>query len=317
MPSTVRIATRKSPLALWQAETVQQQLKAAHNAIEVELVPMTTEGDRKLGQPLYQLGGKQLFVKELETAMMEKRADLAVHSMKDVAAELPEGLMLCTFMEREDPTDALVSNHYSTLDDLPAGAVIGTCSVRRRAQLLAYRPDCRIKNLRGNVGTRLGKLDAGEYDAIILASAGLKRLGLHERIASPLPISLSLPAAGQGIVGIEVRTDDTELQELLAPLHDLDAADRLIAERAVTRTLNGGCSAPVAAYAELDGDQITMITRVISIDGKTMLQETVKGHRADANELGVQAAKALITQGAAQILAEAEAFLAEEAKAST
>lgn len=316
MPSTVRIATRKSPLALWQAETVQQQLLAAHSAIQVELVPMTTEGDQRLDKPLYRLGGKQMFVKELEAAMMEKRADLAVHSMKDVAAELPDGLTLCTFMEREDPTDALVSNHYSTLDDLPAGAVIGTCSVRRRAQLLAYRPDFRIKNLRGNVGTRLGKLDAGEYDVIILASAGLKRLGLHDRIASTLPIGLSLPAAGQGIVGIEVRTDDTALQELLAPLHNHDAADRLIAERAVTRTLNGGCSAPVAAYAVLDEDQITMVARVIAIDGKTTLEETVTGHRADADELGVQAANALIKLGAKKLLADAEVFLAQDTTAT-
>lgn len=317
MTSTVRIATRKSPLALWQAETVQQQLLTAHDAIQVELVPMTTEGDRKLGQPLYQLGGKQLFVKELENAMMEKRADLAVHSMKDVAAVLPEGLTLCTFMEREDPTDALVSNHYSTLDDLPAGAVIGTCSVRRRAQLLAYRSDFRIKNLRGNVGTRLGKLDAGEYDAIILASAGLKRLGLHDRIAAALPINLSLPAAGQGIVGIEVRSDDTTLQALLAPLHDQDSADRLTAERAVTRTLNGGCSAPIAAYAVLEGDQINMTTRVISIDGKTTIEEIVTGPRTDANALGEKAADALIKRGAKKILSDTEEFLAKEAKATS
>lgn len=310
MSSTVRIATRKSPLALWQAKTVQQRLQAEHEAIDVQLVPMTTEGDIKLAQPLYQIGGKQLFVKELESAMFEKRADLAVHSMKDVAAILPEGLMLCTFMEREDPTDALVSNQYTALDQLPDGAVVGTCSVRRRAQLMTARPDLSIKNLRGNVGTRLGKLDAGEYDAIILASAGLKRLGLHDRIAAQLPIELSLPAAGQGIVGIEVRSDDTKLQELLAPLHDVDSADRLTAERAVTRTLNGGCSAPIAAYATLKSNELTLTARVIAMDGKTLLEETVVGSRNKADTLGVQAAQALQAKGAMNILAEAEEFLA-------
>jgi len=253
MDSTVRIATRKSPLALWQAKTVQQRLMAVHENIDVQLVPMTTEGDRTLDKPLYQVGGKQLFVKELEAAMLEGRADLAVHSMKDVAAVLPAGLTLCTNLEREDPSDALVSNHYHSLDALPAGAVIGTCSVRRRAQLLAARPDCRIKNLRGNVGTRLSKLDADEYDAIVLASAGLIRLGLTDRITAPLPFNLSLPAVGQGIVGIEVRANDDALQTLLSPLHCADTADRLSAERAVSRTLNGGCSAPIAAYATLAG----------------------------------------------------------------
>jgi len=310
MGSMVRIATRKSPLALWQAETVQERLLAAHNDIDVQLVPMTTEGDRTLDKPLYEVGGKNLFVKELENAMLESRADLAVHSMKDVAAVLPDGLTLCTFMEREDPTDALVSNHYKSLDDLPAGAVIGTCSVRRRAQLLAARPDCRIKNLRGNVGTRLSKLDADEYDAIILASAGLKRLGLSERIASTLPMELSLPAAGQGIVGIEVRKTDSALQQLLTPLHSKDAADRVTAERAVTRVLNGGCSAPIAAYATIDGDQLTMVTRVIAIDGTKTLEETVTGSRQDADALGVKAAKALKKQGAAELLEQADSFLA-------
>jgi len=271
MDSIVRIATRKSPLALWQAETVQQRLQAAHASIDVQIVAMTTEGDRTLDKPLYQVGGKQLFVKELETAMLEHRADLAVHSMKDVAAVLPQGLTLCTFMEREDPSDALVSNHYQSLDALPKGAVIGTCSVRRRAQLLAARPDCSIKNLRGNVGTRLGKLDAGEYDAIILASAGLKRLGLAERIACALPHELSLPAVGQGIVGIEVRSDDEHLQTLLAPLHCVDAAD---------------------------------------IDGATTLEERVVGPRTEADNLGIQAATALQAQGADKLLAEAEDLLA-------
>lgn len=311
MASTVRIATRKSPLALWQAETVQQRLQAAHDSIDVQLVPMTTEGDLKLGQPLYQLGGKQLFVKELESAMMEKRADLAVHSMKDVAAVLPDGLMLSTYLEREDASDALVSNHYTSLEDLPAGAVIGTCSVRRRAQLMAARPDCRIKNLRGNVGTRLSKLDSGDYDAIILASAGLMRLGLHDRIAAQLPFHLSLPAAGQGIVGIEIRSADEALKALLQPLHDEDAADRVTAERAVTRSLNGGCSAPVAAHATLDGDQISLTARVIAIDGQTTLEESIVGSRANADALGIKVAEALKARGAMKLLAEAEAFLAE------
>jgi len=310
MDSTVRIATRKSPLALWQAETVQQRLQAAHENINVQLLPMITEGDRTLDKPLYQMGGKQHFVKELEAAMLGGRADLAVHSMKDGPAVLPDGLRLCTFLEREDPSDALVSNHYHSLESLPAGAVVGTCSMRRRAQILAARPDCRIKNLRGNVGTRLSKLDADEYDAIVLASAGLKRLGLANRIAAALPHDISLPAVGQGIIGIEVRADDSQLQELLSPLHCADTADRLTAERAVSRTLNGGCSAPIAAFASLEGNTISLLARVIAIDGRMILEERLSGARADADELGVKAAQALRNKGADELLAEAEDQLA-------
>ena len=237
----IRIATRKSPLALWQAHFVKDALQAAHPGLEVELVTMVTKGDIILDTPLAKVGGKGLFVKELEVAMLEGRADLAVHSMKDVPVDFPEGLGLVTICEREDPRDAFVSNTYNNIDELPQGAVVGTCSLRRQCQLKEYRPDLVIKELRGNVGTRLGKLDAGEYDAIILAAAGLKRLELEERIRSFIEPEQSLPAVGQGAVGIECRVDDERLLKLLEPLNHQDTADRVRCERAMNLTLEGGC----------------------------------------------------------------------------
>ena len=236
---TLKIATRQSPLALWQANFVKDQLEKFHPTLSVELVPMVTKGDVILDSPLAKIGGKGLFVKELENALLEKRADIAVHSMKDVPMEFPEGLGLSVICKREDPRDAFVSNTYRSLDELPQGAIVGTSSLRRQCQLKQLRPDLDIRSLRGNVGTRLSKLDNGEYDAIILASAGLIRLGLAERIASFIEVEQSLPAAGQGAVGIECRVDDEEVKALLAPLSDATTTTCVLAERAMNTRLQG------------------------------------------------------------------------------
>ena len=316
MSEIIRIATRESPLALWQANAVRDQLLALDPETPVELRPMKTKGDIWLKTSLAKLGGKGLFVKELERALMDNDADLAVHSMKDVTAVMPEGLVISTVLAREDPFDALVSNKYKSLNALPKDAVIGTCSPRRLSQIKHYNPGFQIKDLRGNVNTRLKKLDDGNFDAIILACAGLKRLGFERRIAETLAVETSLPAVGQGIIGIEVRSDDTALQTRLAKLHDDPAAVRLRAERAVSATLNGGCSAPVAAYSVLDEQTLTLDARVISLDGKTLLKtnETITLDAAlgdedsllQAHELGVRAARTLFDQGAQAILDSAE-----------
>ncbi|HDS1153180.1 TPA: hydroxymethylbilane synthase, partial [Pluralibacter gergoviae] len=251
----LRIATRQSPLALWQAHYVKARLEAHHPQLQVELVPMVTRGDVILDTPLAKVGGKGLFVKELELALLEGRADIAVHSMKDVPVAFPQGLGLSVICERGDPRDAFVSNHYASIDALPAGSIVGTSSLRRQCQLAASRPDLVIRSLRGNVGTRLGKLDAGEYDAIILAVAGLQRLGLESRIRQPLSPEQSLPAVGQGAVGIECRMDDERTLALLAPLNHPETAVRVTAERAMNTRLEGGCQVPIGSYAELiDGD---------------------------------------------------------------
>lgn len=303
MPSTpIRIATRKSPLALWQAYFVKDALQNAHPGLEVELVTMVTKGDIILDTPLAKVGGKGLFVKELEVAMLEGRADLAVHSMKDVPVDFPEGLGLVTICEREDPRDAFVSNTYDNVDALPQGAVVGTCSLRRQCQLKERRPDLIIKELRGNVGTRLGKLDAGEYDAIVLASAGLKRLELEERIRSFIEPEESLPAVGQGAVGIECRLDDERLRKLLEPLNDIDTSDRVLCERAMNLTLEGGCQVPIGSYSVLDGDQIWLRGLVGEPDGTTIIRGEISGHRKDAEELGVRLANQLLNDGAKEIL---------------
>ena len=256
LDKVLRIATRQSPLALWQAHYVKERLMACHPGLTVTLVPMVTRGDIILDTPLAKVGGKGLFVKELELALLEDRADIAVHSMKDVPVEFPQGLGLVTICEREDPRDAFVSNTYASLDDLPRGSIVGTSSLRRQAQLLTRRPDLQIRFLRGNVNTRLAKLDAGEYDAIILAAAGLIRLGFEQRITSPISIEDSLPAGGQGAVGIECRSADPEIHALLTPLHHADTAVRVTAERALNKHLNGGCQVPIACYAVLEGEQI-------------------------------------------------------------
>ncbi|MFT0211354.1 hydroxymethylbilane synthase [Pseudomonas sp. F1_0610] len=298
----IRIATRKSALALWQAEYVKAQLELAHPHISVSLVPMTSRGDKLLDSPLAKIGGKGLFVKELETALLEDQADIAVHSMKDVPMSFPDGLDLYCICEREDPRDAFVSNTYDNLDALPNGSIVGTSSLRRQAQLLTLRPDLEIRFLRGNVNTRLAKLDAGEYDAIILASAGLIRLGFAERIRSALPVAASLPAGGQGAVGIECRTADTELHKLLAPLHHQDTADRVTAERALNTHLNGGCQVPIACYAELEGDQLWLRGLVGQPDGSQLLRAEQRLPRAQARQLGIAVAEALLAQGAGEIL---------------
>lgn len=299
---TVRIATRKSALALWQAEYVKAQLEKAHPGLNVELLPMSTQGDKILDTPLAKIGGKGLFIKELEIAMVEGRADIAVHSMKDVPVDFPDGFGLHAICPRENPFDAFVSNTYSQLEDLPEGAVVGTSSLRRQCQIRKHRPDLQIKDLRGNVNTRLAKLDNGEYDAIILASAGLIRLGMEERITQPLPPELSLPAVGQGAVGIECRNDDSELIALLSALNHFDTADRVTAERAMNARLEGGCQVPIGSFATLNDDVLTLTGMVGSVDGQTLLYASATGHRARGVELGVEVADALLAQGAGEIL---------------
>lgn len=303
MSRQIRIATRKSALALWQAEYVKARLEAAHPGLTVTLVPMVSRGDKLLDAPLAKIGGKGLFVKELETALLEDEADIAVHSMKDVPMDFPAGLGLYCICKREDPRDAFVSNTYASLDALPAGSVVGTSSLRRQAQLLARRPDLEIRFLRGNVNTRLAKLDAGEYDAIILAAAGLIRLGFEARIRDFISAEDSLPAGGQGAVGIECRSADAEVHALLAPLHHADTADRVNAERALNKRLNGGCQVPIACYALLEGGELWLRGLVGQPDGGELLRAEARAPRAAAETLGVQVAEALLAQGAARILA--------------
>ncbi|WAG78851.1 hydroxymethylbilane synthase [Metapseudomonas furukawaii] len=302
MSREIRIATRKSALALWQAEYVKSRLEAAHPGLKVSLVPMVSKGDKLLDAPLAKIGGKGLFVKELETALLEHEADIAVHSMKDVPMDFPEGLGLYCICEREDPRDAFVSNTHDSLDALPAGSVVGTSSLRRQAQLLARRPDLKIQFLRGNVNTRLAKLDAGDYDAIILAAAGLIRLGFEDRIRASISVEDSLPAGGQGAVGIECRTADSEIHALLAPLHHLDTALRVTAERALNKRLNGGCQVPIACYAVLEGEQLWLRGLVGQPDGGQLLRAEARAASADAERLGVQVADELLQLGAGEIL---------------
>ncbi len=303
MPREIRIATRKSALALWQAEHVKARLEAAHPGLQVSLVPMVSKGDKLLDAPLAKIGGKGLFVKELETALLEDQADIAVHSMKDVPMDFPAGLGLFCICEREDPRDAFVSNTFESLDALPAGSVVGTSSLRRQAQLLARRPDLKIHFLRGNVNTRLAKLDACEYDAIILAAAGLIRLGFEARIRASISAEHSLPAGGQGAVGIECRVGDAELQQLLAPLNHTETALRVTAERAMNKRLNGGCQVPIACYAILEGEQLWLRGLVGEPDGSRLLRAEQRGSAEDAERLGIEVAEALLAQGAGEILA--------------
>ncbi|TBU97012.1 hydroxymethylbilane synthase [Phytopseudomonas dryadis] len=302
MPREIRIATRKSALALWQAEHVKARLEQAHPGLAVSLVPMVSRGDKLLDAPLAKIGGKGLFVKELETALLEDQADIAVHSMKDVPMDFPEGLGLFCICEREDPRDAFVSNTFDSLDALPAGSVVGTSSLRRQAQLLARRPDLNIHFLRGNVNTRLAKLDAGEYDAIILAAAGLIRLGFESRIRASISVEHSLPAGGQGAVGIECRSADSELQALLAPLNHTETALRVSAERALNKRLNGGCQVPIACYAVLDGEQLWLRGLVGSPNGELLLRAEQRAAAGDGERLGIEVAEALLAQGAGAIL---------------
>ena len=299
---TLKIATRQSPLALWQANYVKDRLQQLYPDLIVELVPMVTKGDVILDSPLAKIGGKGLFVKELENALLNKEADIAVHSMKDVPMQFPEGLGLAVICKREDPRDAFVSNSYRTFAELPQGAVVGTSSLRRQCQLKALRPDLDIHSLRGNVGTRLSKLDNGDYDAIILASAGLIRLGLADRIASFIEVEQSLPAAGQGAVGIECRTDDVQVQKLLAPLADAETTCCVLAERAMNNHLQGGCQVPIGGYAVLQQEQLYLRALVGNVDGSQIIRAEGKSAVKNADVLGVQIAEQLLAQGADKIL---------------
>lgn len=300
----IRIATRQSPLALWQANFVKQQLIQHHPQLEVELLPMVTKGDILLDSPLAKIGGKGLFVKQLEQAILANQADLAVHSIKDIPAEFPQGLSLVTICARDDVRDSLVSNHYKSLAELPPQAIVGTSSLRRRCQLQAHYPHLLINDLRGNVGTRLAKLDAGNYDAIILAAVALKRLNLADRIAQPLATDFMLPAVGQGAVGIEARSNDVALHQLLAPLEHYPSRLCITAERAMNRQLQGGCQVPIAGFAQLDGQTITLQGLVGSLDGQQIIKAQISGPAEHAEVLGMTLANQLLAQGAKAILAQ-------------
>ena len=311
--TTLNIATRQSPLALWQAEYIQARLQVLYPGLTVNLVAMVTKGDKILDTPLAKIGGKGLFVKELEQALYEKRADIAVHSLKDVPMELPEGLTLGAYCERERPTDAFVSNQFASLDELPQGARLGTSSLRRQCQIQQYRPDLQIISLRGNVGTRLSKLDAGEYDAIILATSGLLRLGLGERIRHELATDVSLPAVGQGALAIECRADDADVLALIAPLNHEPSRLCVVAERAMNRHLQGGCQVPIAGFAQISEDnQLWLQGRVGSVDGSVLLKAEQHGALANdtkeseqiAEAMGIVVAEQLLAQGADKILAQ-------------
>ncbi|WGE90205.1 hydroxymethylbilane synthase [Actinobacillus arthritidis] len=304
MKDVLRIATRQSPLALWQANFVKSELEKRFPELTVELVTMVTKGDVILDTPLAKIGGKGLFVKELELALLENRADLAVHSMKDVPMTFPEGLGLAVICEREDPRDAFVSNKYQNLDELPAGAVVGTSSLRRQCQLMAKYPHLEVKSLRGNVGTRLSKLDNGEYDAIILASAGLIRLEMAERIRSFIAVEQSLPVAGQGAVGIETRVNDERVLNYLASLNHNPTACCVMAERAMNTRLQGGCQVPIGGFATLNGNEITLNALVGSLDGSTIIRASGVATIEQAEQLGINVAEQLLAQGADKILEE-------------
>ncbi|AKQ59593.1 hydroxymethylbilane synthase [Bordetella hinzii] len=304
LPQRLVIATRASRLAVWQAEHVRDRLRALYPACAVELLTLTTRGDQILDRTLSKVGGKGLFVKELETALLDGRADLAVHSLKDVPVDMRPPFELCTVLERADPRDAFVSNHHESLEALPAGAVVGTSSLRREAQIRAARPDLVVKPLRGNLDTRLDKLDRGEYDAIVLAAAGLERIGYGDRIRNRLSPAQSLPAAGQGALGIEIRDDRDDMRAWLAPLSSPATTACVSAERAVSRKLGGSCQVPLAAYAELHGDELRIEALVSSVDGNRILRATRAGAAAEAERLGLAVAQDLLDKGAGAILAE-------------
>ena len=300
----LRIATRKSPLALWQAHYVSKMLQHHHPELKVELVTMVTQGDKILDTPLAKVGGKGLFVKELEVGMLEDRADIAIHSMKDVPVEFPTGLHLAVICEREDPRDAFVSNNFKSLEELPQGARLGTSSLRRQSQIAALRPDLKIIDLRGNVNTRLKKLDDGEYDAIILAAAGLKRLEFEDRITQFIGTDVCLPAIGQGAVGIECRNDDARIHNLIAPLNDYKTQIRVTAERAMNQRLQGGCQVPIAGYAEFEHGLIMLRGLVGQVNGEKIIRGDIAGPVENAEELGVVLAEDLLSRGADKILNE-------------
>ncbi len=302
MAKTLKIATRKSPLALWQAEFVRSSLLAAHPGLEVELVTMTTQGDKILDVPLAKIGGKGLFIKELEQGMLAGEADIAVHSMKDVPMELPQGFGLPVICRREVPLDAFVSHEYARIEDLPQGARVGTSSLRRSSQLLHKRPDLEILSLRGNVQTRLSKLDNGDFDAIILASAGLVRLELEARIRSRIPAETMLPAVGQGAVGIECREGDEDIISLISFLDDKQTNLCVSAERAFNHRLEGGCQVPIAGHAILEGDELWLRGLVASVDGREVVSGETRGPAAEGESLGTALAEDLLSRGAGRLL---------------
>lgn len=301
---TLKIATRNSPLALWQAEHVKQQLINLHPDLNVELVSMTTEGDRFLDAPLVAVGGKGLFIKELEQALLNGEADIAVHSMKDVTIDLPDELVMPVILKREDVRDVFISNNYKQIEDLPDGAVLGTSSLRRQSQVKALHSGIELKDLRGNVGTRLRKLDDGEYDAIMLAAAGIIRLGLKERITQLIPESVLLPAIGQGAIGIECRAGDSEVHELIAPLNDHETSLCVETERAFSRRLFGGCQLPIAGQASIKGNQINLVGLVARIDGSEVIKSELSGDIEKRDETGTMLAESLLERGADEILKE-------------
>ena len=300
----LRIATRKSPLALWQAEHVGALLRERHEGLEVELISMSTQGDRMLDAPLAKVGGKGLFIKELERALLEERADIAVHSLKDVPVTIPDGLALPVFLTRADPHDAFVSNRYERLAALPSRARIGTSSLRRKCQLLATRSDLDVATIRGGVHTRLTRLDDGDFDALILAVAGLRRLDMGDRVREVLGPEVILPAVGQGVLGIECRDGDTRVERLVAPLGDANSGTRVRAERAMNARLGGGCQVPIAGFAELESDSLRLRALVASVDGSTLLREEQSGPRDQPERLGSTVAERLLAKGADRILAE-------------
>ncbi|TQV70775.1 hydroxymethylbilane synthase [Exilibacterium tricleocarpae] len=303
MSNKLRIATRKSALALWQANYVKDELLNYHRDLTVELVPLVSRGDKVLDVPLAKVGGKGLFVKELEQALLAGTADIAVHSMKDVPMAFPPGLGLATICAREDPRDAFVSNRFDTIQSLPPGSVVGTSSLRRQCQLLEQRPDLEVRFLRGNVNTRLRKLDDGEYDGIILAAAGLIRLQLRQRIRAFIAPEMSLPAGGQGAVGIECRLDDATTHALLKPLHHPATAEQVLAERAMNRRLEGGCQVPIGCFAQHDGEDLWVRGLVGSPDGSRILCDEIRGPAQQAEALGTALAERLLSAGAGDILA--------------
>ncbi len=300
--TTLRIATRKSPLALWQTHHIRDSLCKLHPDLQVEIIEMVTKGDKILDTPLAKIGGKGLFVKELEQGILAGEADIAVHSMKDVPVEFPNGLMISIVMQREEPRDAFVSNSYPNLASLPNGAIVGTASLRRQCQLLAVRPDLQIRSLRGNVGTRLGKLDNGEFDAIVLAGAGLKRLGWEERIQELIDPQIMLPAIAQGAIGIEHRTNDVITRKLIDELIDSTTQQCVTAERALNARLEGGCQVPIAGYAIINAGEIHIQGLVGDVDGSEIIRANLQGSVTSAAELGTALANDLLEQGAGRLL---------------
>lgn len=303
MTKTVRIATRSSRLALWQANWVKDRIVELFPEISVELVHIKTTGDRILDSPLAKIGGKGLFVKELEIAMLNNEADIAVHSMKDVPTELPEGLEISVITKRENPADAFVSNDYDSFEALPPKAVVGTSSLRRMAQLQRKRPDLEFKTLRGNVNTRLNKLDEGQYDAIILAAAGLIRLEMEDRIRQSIPFETSLPAIGQGVVCIESRVADSDILKIISSLQDPETSDTVQAERALLKRLNGGCQVPLAGHAVIRGERLELTGMLASPDGTAFIRLIESGAVKDAREIGTRLGTRLLESGGREILA--------------